>query len=378
VTQGWAHLQRRSARGGGYRLLGEGVTTLAEALQARGYRTLALTGGATLAGSLGFAQGFDAYREDRRLKRGIRHTLHAWLEGAGGQPFFVFFHTFEVHAPYPHTELTGGVLDDAQRRAIRAGLARRRADVPGFAALLQELGLYRRDVTSALYDGGIRYTDAVLGELLDELGRLGLERRTLVIFTSDHGEEFGDHDPGRFYDAHCRTVYEELIRVPLLLRLPGRLPAGRVVEAPVELVDVAPTVLDLLGIQAPAAWQGQSLRALAEGRSQAHKPWTLSECTCADPEMKALRSDGLKYVASYEAPDDEHGGLSGPLLRERAFDLAADPGERRPLPGPQRLARLRGILEERVGAASARAAPGAEAAVDADVLERLRALGYVE
>lgn len=375
LTQGWASLSDFQKRGRGYRILPEDVLTLAEALQQQGYRTLALTGGGTLAGELGFAQGFEVYREDATgLEERVRPMLSRWLVDNRKLPFFIFFHTFEVHAPYRHPEMAEHLLTAAQSDTIRERSPR---DSPSFESLLREMGLLRRDVTSALYDGGILFTDTFLGWLFDNLRRLDLEERTLVVFTSDHGEEFGDHDPARFYDAHCRTVFDELIRVPLILRLPGAVPAGRVVSAPVELVDVAPTILDYLGIQPPLAMSGRSLRRLAAGRGGTHKEWTLSEATCMGPEMKALRGRELKYVASYEARGDDHAGLPGPRLTEGIFDLSKDPGETRNLSAPRRLVRMQGILEERARALARGSVRGPEAHVSDDVMERLRGLGYV-
>ena len=332
-----------------------------------------------MAAELGFAQGFDAYREDSYgLLERVRPMLGKWLEESRDLPFFIFLHTFEVHAPYRHTEMTEGVLTEAQREAIDRGLGQPGyAHINGFATLLRELGLFRMEVTSALYDGGIRFTDAFLGGLLEHLRRLGLDDRNLVILTSDHGEEFGDHDRHRFYDAHCRTVYEELIRVPLIMRLPGRIPAGRVVDTPVELVDVAPTILDILGFPIPPAMEGQSLWGLVTGQSHEHKNWTLSEATCDDLETKALRRRDLKYIASWEARDGEHAGIPGPLVKERVFDLLGDPGEKRNLRRGRRRA-LRGILEGRATALARNARKGTEAPIPEDVLERLRGLGYLQ
>jgi len=380
VNQGWSRFQRFMKEGRGYRVLAEDATTLAEVLQQHGFRTLALTGGATVRGELGFAQGFDAYREDSfGLLERVRPMLGRWLEESRDLPFFIFLHTFEVHAPYEHTEMTEGVLTGAQRDAIHRALDERgHGDIIGLAALLRELGLFRRDVTSALYDGDIRFTDAFLGGVLEDLRRLDLEDRTLVVLTSDHGEEFGDHDRTRFYDAHCKTVYEEMIRVPLVVRLPGTIPAGRVVDTPVELVDVAPTILDILGVPTPPAMQGKSLLGLATGRTHEHKEWTLSEATCNELEAKALRSPHLKYIAAWEARDDEHAGIPGPLVKERIFDLAGDPGEKQNLRDRRRLRELRAILEGRATALARNARVGTEAPIGKDVLEQLRGLGYVQ
>jgi arylsulfatase A-like enzyme len=380
VTQSWSMFDKFLSEGRGYRLLAEEATTLAEVLQGQGYRTLALTGGATLGGEVGFAQGFDAYRDDSHgLHKRVRPMLRRWLEDSRDVPFFIFFHTFEVHAPYLHTDLAEGVLTDAQRDVIREGARQPgHEDVDGFASLLKDLGLFRREVTSALYDGGIRFTDAFLGALFEDLDHLGLAESTLVVVTSDHGEEFGEHHPARFYDAHCATVFEEAIRVPLILRLPGSLPAGRVVEAPVELVDVAPTILEALQIGVPAAMEGQSFWGLATGRRRESKEWTLSEATCADPETKALRGRGVKYVVSYEARSGEHAGVPGPLVTEQLFDLLRDPGEQQALTAPGRLPELRSVLEARATALERNAPRGTEAAVGQDTLDRLRGLGYLK
>ena len=380
VTQSWAAFDRFLNDGHGYRVLSEDATTLAEVLQDRGFRTLALTGGATVGAEVGFAQGFDVYRDDGYgLLKKVRPAVGRWLAESRDVPFFIFLHTFEVHAPYLHPEMAEGVLTAAQRESIHE-YARQpgSGDVDGFAKRLRELGLFRMEVTSALYDGGIQFTDAFLGLLMEDLHGLGLDERTLVVLTSDHGEEFSDHEPARFYDAHCQTVYEEMIRVPLILRLPGTLSAGRVVDVPVELVDVAPTVLGLLGIQAPAVMEGSSLEGLAAGRTEKHKEWTLSESTCNDPETKALRSPTLKYIAAYEARGDEHAGVPGPLVMERVFDLLRDPGERQSLPGRRRLRDLRAILETRAQGLERNALKGSEAPVSAEALERLRGLGYVQ
>ena len=102
-----------------------------------------------------------------------------------------------------------------------------------------------------------------------------------------------------------------------------------------ELVDVAPTVLDYLGIVVPSSMQGRSLKKLVARPERHHKEWTLSEATCLGPEVKTLRSPDIKYVATYEARGEERAGVPGPLLSDELYDLASDPGETRSLPGPR-------------------------------------------
>jgi hypothetical protein len=196
VTQSWSTFERFLQDGRGYRVLTEEATTLAEMLQERGFRTLALTGGATMAAELGFAQGFDAYREDAYgLPDRVRPMLHRWLEESRDLPFFIFFHTFEVHAPYVHTEMTEGVLTGRSATRSIGGRPAGYADSNGFASLLRELGLFRMEVTSALYDGGIRFTDAFLGAFSRISGGSASRTGPSCIHQRPR-EEFGDHHRG--------------------------------------------------------------------------------------------------------------------------------------------------------------------------------------
>lgn len=378
VNQGWGELDRFQHGRSGYRVLAEEVTTLAEAFAVAGYRTLALTGGGPISGDLGFAQGFDVYRESNSLQE-TGPQLFDWLRQYDGVPFLLFFHTFVVHAPYTSTQLTGEVLTAQERLELDAAWERLPLqDVSAYERLLRELGHFRKEVTSALYDGDVQVMDMLVGQFFDEMRRRHMDERTLVVLTADHGEEFGEHDPSRFYDAHCRTVYDEVIRVPLLLRLPGKLPAGTVVRSPVELIDVAPTILDLAGIETPRAMQGRSLLPLVRGGSH-RQAMSLTEATCDGPEIKALRGERLKYVAEYGlgAADGDRSGVSGPRIAERLFDLSSDPRETRPVSAGRKMARMREALEARLDAATRDATSGQAQPLDPRVLEQLRSLGYL-
>lgn len=359
---------------GSYPSLRSDALTLAELLREQGYDTLALTGGGPMAADFGHARGFNVFEEGGfKLSDGVLARLTGWLDQDRERPFFLFFHTYEVHSPYLRTELAHGVLTEAQIAALD-GL--RPGEGPGdpVRPLLQRLGAFDVRVTSALYDSGIRYTDRHLGRLFDELRRRDLYDDTLIVVASDHGEEFGEHDPARIYDAHCTNVYEQLIHVPLLMRWPGQLPAGRRVPSAVELVDVAPTVLDLLGLPIPTTMQGRSLVRLARGQDPGGERWTLSEATCHPPEMKALRGGRWKYVAGF--------GPRGDRIWEKLFDRVQDPGELRPLNDPAEAGPLREALAFRM--TELRTSAGAPPTLDLgsqgreELRERLRALGYVE
>jgi arylsulfatase A-like enzyme len=221
------------------------------------------------------------------------------------------------------------------------------------------------EFVSRLYDAGIRRMDEVtVGALLARLDELGLARDTLVVFTSDHGEAFGEH--GRFQHG---DLYRETLHVPLVLRLPGRLPAGRRVASRVRLLDVMPTILALLGVPAPPALQGQSLVPLLDG-APATSDVAVSEYSTPGHELVSVRRGALSYVVD----GDE----------ERLFDLSGDVGERENVVAarPADAAALRDLLEAwRVQSRKLAAVFGprdGRVAPSADTARRLRALGYVE
>jgi arylsulfatase A-like enzyme len=361
--------------------LAPAVTTLPELLRANGYHTLALTGGATMTGVLGFAQGFDVYREDAtKLTRDVDSTLGNWLNTFGNDPFLLFLHTFEIHTPYTHMTFAAPLLSDTQRAEILSLVAPRPAhkwfDLNSeMMAYLRAQGLFRREVTEALYDGGIRAADDFLSGLFASLRQRGLYDDMLIIIFSDHGEELGEHNPEHIYGIHGTSMYDLMIRVPLLMRLPRRFRAGTVVDEQVELIDVAPTVLDLLDIPAPAVMQGTSLTALIDGAAGRSKRWTMSEATSEGDELKALRTADFKYIMAGEVHDDDRSGVPSRIKREVLYDLRADPQEQRPIADPERTAAMRAQLEALLRSIPAGAQP-AEAIIDPDVSERLRALGY--
>src|SRR6185436_6011947 len=243
--------------------LDEAQTTLAERLRAAGYRTSAAVSSFVLDRRLGFAQGFGTYdcrcdraRATATIERWEGLTVPAgfdrradettdvalaWLARRGrDRPFFLWVHYFDPHHPY----------------SPPAPYDRRFAPPPAAT------GLPRRAV--ALYDGEIAFTDHQLGRLLDAIDAEGLAARTLVVVTADHGEGLMQHG----HMGHGLHLYEEAVRVPLVFRWPGSLPAGALVPGPVEHVDLVPTVLDLLGLpRGGGEIEGQSLAAALRGQA---------------------------------------------------------------------------------------------------------------
>jgi arylsulfatase A-like enzyme len=289
---------------GNYRLPDESLT-LAEVLSKNGYSTGAQVGVFVLNRSSGLAQGFDTFldtsdpraanggdevvplskRESNELRaNAVADGAVEWLRENHDRPFFLFAHFFDPHSPYDPPE-------PYRSRYDRRG----------------------RDPRVSRYLAEIAYVDSQVGRILQELRRLDLESTTLVILTADHGEAFGEH----FEIGHSYFVYDTTVKVPLIMRLPGRLPAGLRVRSQVRLIDVAPTILDLAGLPPLPHSQGVSLTPYLEGskRDLALTAYFETLAPFLDyrySPLRGLRSERWKYIL---AP------------REELYDLAADPGE---------------------------------------------------
>jgi arylsulfatase A-like enzyme len=222
------------------------------------------------------------------------------------------------------------------------------------------------DHLSALYDGEIRAMDVAMGDLLDFLSATGLDRKTCVLFTSDHGEEFAEH--GDLMHSRAK-LYEELIRVPLIVWCPARFRGGRVVSGIVSHPDILPTALEIVGSAAPPNLDGASLLPALQAGAEPTRDVAISEVDGSierkQGTVRALRTDQHKLIeSSIDAS-------------EMLFDLPADPTEVRNLRQERP-----DLAQELRAAGRRRAAPAVAAAPvvtpDAGVLERLRALGYID
>jgi len=332
-----------------------GIPMLAELLRARRYRTAAVTEDAMLAAAVGFPRGFDAYREYKspeRLTSGhVKEVVDdalAWLKENHRQRFFLFLHTYQVHGP--HVAPPAYDVFTAQPAGLKG-----------------EFATARRG-----YAGDLLYTDAEIGRLLAGLEALGESERTVVLITADHGEELGEHS----VIGHGWYVTDPVMRIPMLLRAPGVVPAGVRLGGTASLVDVTPTILELAGAASgpPPTMQGTSL-----------VPWL------ADPAGEGRRDravygemvvQALYGVVAHRGREKWKVGGS-PDEAPQFFDLQADPAERSVSADAAKVAEGRTLLEryaadnERTRAALGR--PKAEAVeLDDTTHDKLRALGYVE
>ncbi len=241
--------------------------TLASLLGDHGYYTGAIVNAPSLSPEFGVGRGFDHYDFLRpwseRSADQVTELALAWIDVHKDQPFFLFVHYFDPHLPYappvPYDSLFdpdyAGPLGDSFN--IGAAAARRDDRVVGYGSLPEA----DKKHIAALYDGEIAFADKAVGALVDGIDRRGLRNRTLLIFLSDHGEELFDH--GGLDHGH--SLFDELIRVPLIISLPGTIPEKSRVSEYVRLLDVMPTVLDMLGLRQPTHLEGVSLKNFLTG-----------------------------------------------------------------------------------------------------------------
>ena len=362
---------RHGARLQGARL-GDDAVTLAELLAARGYRTHGISFNPVVSHVTGFTQGFHEFVEREKgspfnlypdIGEGLR-VIRRWIADTRA-PLFVYFQPMNTHGPYvvppsARETLLGRAPDptfryyDPLMAAILGGDVARRSEVtPQYV----KSGIER-------YDTAIRYSTDALGALLDELDLAGRLDDALVVVTADHGDEFFEH--GGF--SHGYTLHDEVVRVPLMIKLPGQR-APRDVAARVSLFDVYPTIAEAVGAQLARPIEGKSLVSWIERESEPEPRDPLFLSADFSPRLVArgVLSGTQKLVATEERYDGARGATE-------LYDLASDPGETRDLSAaqPERVRALAAQLRE---ATSAPAAPASDVADDLDA-EALRALGY--
>jgi arylsulfatase A-like enzyme/tetratricopeptide (TPR) repeat protein len=321
--------------------------TLATYLKSRGYETGAFVGSFVLDRRFGLDRGFDVYDDDlgdaaeendgsghvaeRRGDRVLARALDWMKDRSRGEPFFAFVHFYDAHAPYlPLEGFTSGTDDESR------------------------------------YRGEVAFVDSLVGKLLDWVEASHLEDETVIVLSADHGESLGEH--GEL--THGYFLYQSTLRIPFVLRYPGA-PAGKRVPDPVAIVDVAPTLLDLLGLPAMPGAEGRSLLPAIDGRAAGAPAPTYSETYVPRlhygfAALMSLRRGSKKFVL---APEPE------------LYDLASDPGESRNLVNEDP-ATARAMREELEALIAAKGKQGSgsgavsPAPLDTEARRRLESLGY--
>ena len=371
--------------------LPEAIDTLAESLSRAGIRTTGFFSGPYLHPTFGMAQGFDRYEdctslageiEERRLSPRdhisshkdvtnpqLLESLGRWLEGAPSGRNFVFIHMWDVHYDYVPPERYVELFDPDYAGSLdgRNYVFNDRIRPDMRPRDLQHL--------IALYDGEIRYTDDTLGRLLSALEEAGLLERAAVIVTADHGEEFFEHGK----KGHRNNLFEESVRIPLIVHLPGFAPPRARIDRVVSLVDLYPTICELFAVECDPRRPGQSLLGFLRGEAPAARGDALAELTRDARKTQLfslIRSEDKVVLRPRRATADYYAdvGQEGDGARAPERELAErDPAAR------SILEQLHRRVDEARALGAELAAGGPESPeIDPRMQQQLEALGYAE
>jgi len=346
---------------------------LAELLKNNLYTNVAFTDGAFMTRAWGFGDGFDMYFDKGgNFKNPLDSRVFSFLENNKKFPFFLFLHTYCIHNYYspekylnmfdPGCDGKFHEWDEIKPFILEYGKSQLDS-----AAVQNELNHLIR-----LYDASIRYVDDRIGLLFQRLKDLKIYDDLLIIITSDHGEEFGDHN----HTYHGHTLFDELISVPLIVKFPGYRYKGTIVDEHVSHVDLVPTILDYLGLQSRSWMRGESLLGLIRTEETTDQ-MCYSELLSKRTMKFSLRTP--QYNLIYESPltyigDEERGSFM-------LFDSINDPGEQFDISDveTESLVLLKGelrrwlqpLIHEHLGSIR-------KTKMSAGLEERLKALGYLQ
>jgi arylsulfatase A-like enzyme len=343
--------------------------TLADLLHSRGYDTSAFVTNMKGAEHPGFARLFLARGADQAEEdRAATAAAIAHLERVRDQPFFLWLHLISPHADYappaPHDAFAAPGGSSVGGGASKLVALRERGVKLTAADVAHVVGLY---------DGEIAYVDDLVGRLLGALRGRGLEGRTLVVFGADHGEDLHEHNR---YFFHSPSMYSSSLRIPLIMALPGVLPRGGETDHPASLIDVAPTVLALLGLPSPSSFQGVNL---LPGGTVPARPARAAVFSETSGRIFSVSTPEWRLVHNPESLVPEAPGGPYPIGRTELFDRRRDPREQGNLAAlrPEVVQALVAELDAwrrrdlREGAAEA------AQTIDPTTAEELRALGYI-
>ncbi len=361
-------------------ILAEAEVTLPEALRQAGYHTAGFTTNILTAPALGYGQGFEVYdylapatAADGGQSKGRAASLHAralsWFDAAPAttEPFFLYLHYLDVHVPlHPSPAALDAARQLARPRDIAGIDASRLAQIDPVTQAACDV----RD----LYAGELIDLDREIEAFLRTLEQRGLLRNTVIVLVSDHGEEFLEH--GEL--GHGLTLFDEVLRVPLVISIPGDT-SGAVVNRITSTIDLAPTILDLSGVEPTVSFEGSSLRRILGGGLRA-SIWRVLDGTWGDSKAYAE----LLEICWTNQPAHQHAALITDAVKvldvgdheSLAYDLTVDPREQRPLAAADsRAVAARADLDARRGKLTNLAASPTRQ-IDPETRERMRAIGY--
>ncbi len=369
--------------------LDSSIITLADILRIKGYFNTAFTGGGFVSGIFGFNKGFDSYNVRGQIEAEDSASVLCqaalnWLDRNKDRNFFLFLHTYQIHSPFssppPFNELfleKNSNLKKFDFGDLRVNHESRFKPLPD--ALRQNI--------ISLYDGEIRYTDEeLIRPLVDKLKELNLYDRTMIILTSDHGEEFYEHNAW----AHNHCVYNEVIKVPLIIKFFNSEYRGKRIKKFARLIDVMPTILDELNIDfSDYFFDGESLIDIIKGngKNKAKDEWIFISDMASNiennhiPHKVAINQGRYKLIINkkYSFSDLSYFLYPPPQLPQiEVYDLEKDPDEQIniALKRPDLARRLSNFMK--VHYKQSRKDGPKETKISDDIRKQLKALGYIK
>ena len=347
---------------------------LSSLLKESGYTTGAVTGRGWVTDALGFSQGFDYFKDRGHLPDAIK-----WINANHDRRFFFFYHTYIVHAPYQYRTFAAG-YDGGRFEKVYSGKGAEGLQHLDVCCRNVELTPSEKEFLLALYDGGIAKADEQVAEILAALEKFELLSNTIIIITSDHGEEFWEHTGRGAYHGH--TLYDEMLRIPLIWFDPAIQSEQRVNSVPVSLVDIVPTLLARIGLKPPGSLDGEDLQPLLSGGDWANDRALFGEAVRHGPRRFSVQTSDAKLIVTpdIETQHGEGARYPVPIPAPRELYLADDIGEQRNVISMQSSLE-RDLLDrlDRHLAKRAAIVPDSEnIPLDEETIENLRSLGYLQ
>lgn len=359
--------------------------TLADLLRQEGFLCSAFTGGGFVNSVYGFSKGFDSYGQSsqgihqRDSAEWICASALDWIDDHKDRDFFLFIHTYQPHNPFSSPPPYNSLFLDEEDSWNEIDMLEY---VGGKKGIFKKLPDRERENIVNLYDGEIRYTDEkLIGPLMERLKELGLYDSSLIILTSDHGEEFYDHGGWE----HGHTLYDELLKVPLIIKLPESQFAKTRIPTIVRLIDVMPTILDEQGISVSGLdLDGKSLMPALRGKEVADRRFVAYKAdNILDshvPQKLSVNEERNKLILnrSFTAEQLDFFAFPPPdLVPVELYDLSESPSENKNIVDEK--PRIASRLVQLINDLYARIKEGKseKADIDKELLEQLRALGYL-
>ncbi len=305
ISHGVRHGFTKSGKAYNQELLHEKFDTLAEVLKNHGYTTFGAVANVHMVEELGFGQGFDYYHcegFDKASK--INNIVFSWKDKIkNANKIFLWVHYFDPHHFYnaqsPWINDYAGELWIGNTHLSKKSMKELKKLIPNFKQKKSTL-----EYLTALYDSEISYADHHIGKLIC---KLGLDKNSLIVITSDHGEEFLDHDSL----CHAHSLYQELIHVPFIIKLPSS-SKELVVDEPVSIIDIMPTILGVAGIVLLNEFKGENL--LEQDKLSQQRDYLFSELTKVRT-LRTILNNNWKYIYDYKT------------RKEALYNITEDPGE---------------------------------------------------